>query len=95
MDLYRLGTAGADDLGLEELGVQDGVLAIEWPDRLGHGFRDAIDVQIDVVDEMSRRIAVRRAVKPATTYASHLAIQADPEARPAGSTPSGSSALPS
>jgi tRNA threonylcarbamoyladenosine biosynthesis protein TsaE len=50
-DLYRLGTAAAEDLGLDELGIRDGVLAIEWPDRLGHGFRDAIDVQIDVVDE--------------------------------------------
>ena len=59
-DLYRLGTAAAEDLGLDELGIRDGVLAIEWPDRLGHGFRDAIDVQIDVVDETSRRIAVRR-----------------------------------
>jgi tRNA threonylcarbamoyladenosine biosynthesis protein TsaE len=58
-DLYRLGTAAAEDLGLDELGVQDGVLAIEWPDRLGHAFRNAIDVQIDMVDETSRRIAVR------------------------------------
>ena len=58
-DLYRLGSTGADDLGLDELGVQDGVLAIEWPDRLGHTFRDAIDVQIDVVDETSRRVIVR------------------------------------
>jgi len=59
-DLYRLGTAAAEDLGLDELGIRDGVLAIEWPDRLGHGFRDAIDVQIDVVDEASRRITVGR-----------------------------------
>jgi len=59
-DLYRLGTAAAEDLGLDELGIRDGVLAIEWPDRLGHGFRDAIDVQIDVVDETSRRITVGR-----------------------------------
>ena len=58
-DLYRLGTAAAEDLGLDELGIRDGVLAIEWPDRLGHGFRDSIDVQIDVVDETSRRISVR------------------------------------
>ena len=35
-DLYRLTTAAAADLGLEELGVSDGVLAIEWPDRLTH-----------------------------------------------------------
>ena len=60
-DLYRLGTAGAEDLGLDELGVQDGVLAIEWPDRLGHAFRGAIEVEIAIVDETSRRITVRQA----------------------------------
>ena len=59
-DLYRLGTAAAEDLGLDELGIRDGVLAIEWPDRLGHGFPGAIEVGIDVVDETSRRIVVRR-----------------------------------
>ena len=59
-DLYRLGTAGAEDLGLDELGVRDGVLAIEWPDRLGHAFRGAIEVEIAVVDETSRRIAIGR-----------------------------------
>ena len=59
-DLYRLGRAGAEDLGLDELGVQDGVLAIEWPDRLGHAFRGAIEVGIDVVDETTRRITIGR-----------------------------------
>ena len=59
-DLYRLGRAGAEDLGLDELGVQDGVLAIEWPDRLGHAFRDAIAVEIAIENETSRRIMVRR-----------------------------------
>ena len=59
-DLYRLGAAGADDLGLDELGVQDGVLAIEWPDRLGHAFRGAIEVRIEVVDDTSRRITIVR-----------------------------------
>jgi tRNA threonylcarbamoyladenosine biosynthesis protein TsaE len=60
VDLYRLGTAGAEDLGLGELGVDDGVLAIEWPDRLGHAFRGAIEVTIAIEDETSRRIEVRR-----------------------------------
>ena len=60
-DLYRLGTAGAEDLGLDELGVRDGVLAIEWPDRLGHAFRGAMEVTIAIVDETSRRISVRQA----------------------------------
>jgi tRNA threonylcarbamoyladenosine biosynthesis protein TsaE len=59
-DLYRLGTADAEDLGLDELGVRDGVLAIEWPDRLGHAFRGAIEVAIAMVDETSRRIEIRR-----------------------------------
>jgi tRNA threonylcarbamoyladenosine biosynthesis protein TsaE len=59
VDLYRLGTGGAEDLGLDELGVQDGVLAIEWPDRLGHAFRGAIEVEIAIEDETSRRIVVR------------------------------------
>ena len=36
VDLYRLERAATDDLGLDELGVGDGVLAIEWPDRLSH-----------------------------------------------------------
>jgi tRNA threonylcarbamoyladenosine biosynthesis protein TsaE len=58
-DLYRLGTADAEDLGLDEFGVRDGVLAIEWPDRLGHALRGAIEVQIDVLDESSRRIVVK------------------------------------
>jgi tRNA threonylcarbamoyladenosine biosynthesis protein TsaE len=59
VDLYRLGTAGAEDLGLDELGVDDGVLAIEWPDRLGHAFAGAMEVRIEVVDETTRRIDVR------------------------------------
>jgi tRNA threonylcarbamoyladenosine biosynthesis protein TsaE len=59
-DLYRLGTGGAEDLGLDELGVNDGVLAIEWPDRLGHAFRGAIEVDIAIEDETSRRILISR-----------------------------------
>ena len=33
-DLYRLGSAEVDDLGLDELGADEGVVAIEWADRL-------------------------------------------------------------
>ena len=32
-DLYRLGQGGAADLGLDDTRVQEGVLAVEWPDR--------------------------------------------------------------
>ena len=35
-DLYRLERTATEDIGLEEMGVKDGVLAIEWPDRLTH-----------------------------------------------------------
>src|ERR671918_458498 len=32
VDLYRLDRAAPNDLGLEEMGSADGILAIEWPD---------------------------------------------------------------
>ena len=43
-DLYRLDKVATEDLGLEEMGVADGVLAIEWPDRLTHALPGARDV---------------------------------------------------
>jgi tRNA threonylcarbamoyladenosine biosynthesis protein TsaE len=58
-DLYRLERIATDDLGLEEMGVSDGVLAIEWPDRLAHALPGAREVQIEIVDDTSRRITVR------------------------------------
>jgi tRNA threonylcarbamoyladenosine biosynthesis protein TsaE len=58
-DLYRLERIATEEIGLEEMGVADGVLAIEWPDRLAHAMPGAREVQIDIVDENSRRITVR------------------------------------
>jgi len=58
VDLYRLERAAAADLGLDELGVSDGILAIEWPDRLSHELPDATAIRIDIVDEETRRITV-------------------------------------
>lgn len=55
-DLYRLERAATEDLGLEELGVADGILAIEWPDRLSHDIDGALTVSIDIVDDSTRRI---------------------------------------
>jgi tRNA threonylcarbamoyladenosine biosynthesis protein TsaE len=55
-DLYRLDTTAAEDLGLEERRVAEGVLAIEWPDRLAHDLHGATAIQIDIVDERTRRI---------------------------------------
>ena len=59
-DLYRLERTAAEDIGLEELGAGDGVLAIEWPERLTHGFPGARTVDIQIVDEHTRRVVVSR-----------------------------------
>ena len=58
VDLYRLDRAATEELGLEEMAVADGVLAIEWPDRLAHPLPAALDVRIEIVDEQTRRITV-------------------------------------
>jgi tRNA A37 threonylcarbamoyladenosine biosynthesis protein TsaE len=41
---------------LEEKGVANGVVAIEWPDRLTHALAGATTISIDIVDDMTRRI---------------------------------------
>lgn len=55
-DLYRLDRAATEDLGIEELGVADGVLAIEWPDRLTHAIDGALRIDIAIVDDLTRWI---------------------------------------
>ena len=57
-DLYRLDRAATDDLGLEETGAADGVLAIEWAERLTHRISGAILVEISLVDETTRGINI-------------------------------------
>jgi tRNA threonylcarbamoyladenosine biosynthesis protein TsaE len=57
-DLYRLERAAAEEIGLEELGVSDGVLAIEWPDRLRHVMPGARTVAIEIIDDTTRRIVL-------------------------------------
>ena len=58
VDLYRLDSAATGDLGLEEMGVADGVLAIEWPERLSHSLAGATTVTMEIVGETSRRITI-------------------------------------
>jgi len=61
VDLYRLTPAAADDLGLHEMGVGEGVLAVEWPDHLGTRFPHAITVRLESMDEAGetvRRITI-------------------------------------
>ena len=58
VDLYRLDSAATTDLGLEEMGVGDGVLAIEWPENLSHTLPGAMTVAMEIAGETSRRITV-------------------------------------
>ena len=54
-DLYRLERAATGELGLEEL--HNGVLAIEWPDRLTHPLPNARYIVIEILGEDERRIS--------------------------------------
>jgi tRNA threonylcarbamoyladenosine biosynthesis protein TsaE len=59
VDLYRLDDPREiDDLGLEEIAA-DGVLAIEWAEKLPRTAEDAIHVTIEHVDGNLRTIRVR------------------------------------
>ena len=57
VDLYRLEKAAAGDLGIEEMGAAEGILAIEWPDRLTHPLPGAVRVHIEILDGDVRRIS--------------------------------------
>ena len=58
VDLYRLVSAAVPDLGLDEMGALDGVLAIEWPERLSQPMPVAIRVVLEIVDDTTRRVTV-------------------------------------
>lgn len=56
-DLYRLGPAEVADIGLEDISA-DGVLAIEWADRMPLALPGAIRVAIENIGESTRRITI-------------------------------------
>jgi len=58
VDLYRLKSIEVDDLGLDDLVLDGGITAIEWPDRLPRRIEAAIQVTIDHGDGEDRRITV-------------------------------------
>ena len=60
VDLYRLDSSEADDLGLDDLVCGDGVVAIEWAERWKGRPDDAIEVTIEHVSEERRRIRVSK-----------------------------------
>jgi tRNA threonylcarbamoyladenosine biosynthesis protein TsaE len=57
VDLYRIGPADVPDLGLEPLAA-DGVLAIEWAERLPAPVADAIRVDIEDLGDHERRLTI-------------------------------------
>jgi tRNA threonylcarbamoyladenosine biosynthesis protein TsaE len=59
VDLYRLSPAEIDDLGLDDLIDSGGIVAIEWADRWRGRPDDAVEVQLERVDDERRRIRVR------------------------------------
>jgi tRNA threonylcarbamoyladenosine biosynthesis protein TsaE len=57
VDLYRLAAGEVDDLGLDALAA-DGVLAIEWAERLPREDADAIHVRLEHAGDDRRRIVI-------------------------------------
>jgi tRNA threonylcarbamoyladenosine biosynthesis protein TsaE len=62
-DLYRLDLVGPqDELGLEQLPGTDGVLAVEWAERLiAPGWPSPIRVHLEHAGDNERRITIERA----------------------------------
>jgi tRNA threonylcarbamoyladenosine biosynthesis protein TsaE len=61
VDLYRLEPREADDLGLDELVLGEGVVAIEWAERWTGRPDDVYEVRIEDTGEDTRRISIARA----------------------------------
>jgi tRNA threonylcarbamoyladenosine biosynthesis protein TsaE len=57
VDLYRLASGEVDDLGLDALAA-DGVVAIEWAERMPRDDAGAIHVRLEHAGEDLRRIAI-------------------------------------
>ena len=60
VDLYRLQSIEVDDLGLDELVLDGGVTAVEWPDRLPRTFEQTVHVRIDYVEGNTRTIEIQK-----------------------------------
>jgi tRNA threonylcarbamoyladenosine biosynthesis protein TsaE len=58
IDLYRLSPREVDDLGLDDLIEEGGVVAIEWPDRWSRPPADAVRVTLTAADDGERRIEI-------------------------------------
>jgi tRNA threonylcarbamoyladenosine biosynthesis protein TsaE len=57
VDLYRLASGEVDDLGLDALAAE-GVLAVEWAERMPRADDGAIHVRLEHAGDDQRRIAI-------------------------------------
>ena len=60
VDLYRLSTLEADDLGLDDIVAGGGIVAIEWADRLARPMTGAVRVHIEDDGADTRSIRILR-----------------------------------
>jgi tRNA threonylcarbamoyladenosine biosynthesis protein TsaE len=58
VDLYRLDRADLDDIGLDQDLAAQGIVAIEWPERLTRAIKGAITVKIADRGGDEREIAI-------------------------------------
>ncbi len=58
VDLYRLTSIEVDELGLDEMTLDAGITAIEWPDRLPRPFASAVLVSIAHGEGDARSITI-------------------------------------
>ncbi|MHB9155799.1 MAG: tRNA (adenosine(37)-N6)-threonylcarbamoyltransferase complex ATPase subunit type 1 TsaE [Endomicrobiales bacterium] len=58
LDLYRLGKADINGLGLEEYLYGKGVCLIEWADKIGRGCRPTWEVRLRWLGENKREIEI-------------------------------------
>lgn len=58
VDLYRLNEADLDELGMDAELAEQGVLAIEWAERLSRGLPGSVRVEISATGEDVRAITV-------------------------------------
>lgn len=56
VDLYRLTPLEVDDLGLDDLIAEGGIVAVEWPDRWRRAPLDAVRVTIAISGDTDRTI---------------------------------------
>jgi tRNA threonylcarbamoyladenosine biosynthesis protein TsaE len=61
VDLYRLDPREVDDLGLEELPGDGGVMAVEWAERWRDRPATAVEVTIEALGTNGRRIQISNA----------------------------------